>query len=237
MFRGAAPARVDQLVPPAAAGLGRALQPRPRRQRRAEDHGHHRRRAARRRSDRRVLRSRSGSCSSPTPPSRSARCRAAGASSTRWARRSRGCSPSADSPPRPRAPISLFTATALGVPVSTTHTITGAIVGVGRDAAAVGRALGRGRGGSCGRGCSRFPRCGAHRRRQLLRARRRSELAEAQLALAPHALDRAGEPRSEAPPPGAVRHRDAAAVQFARCLTIARPRPVPPGRPRDLSTR
>ena len=40
--------------------------------------------------------------------------------------------------------ISLFTATYLGVPVSTTHTITGAIIGVGVDQAAVGRALGRG---------------------------------------------------------------------------------------------
>ena len=32
---------------------------------------------------------------------------------------------------RDRRRISLFTATALGVPVSTTHTITGAIIGVG----------------------------------------------------------------------------------------------------------
>ena len=37
------------LVPQAAAGLGRRLQPRPRRQRRAEDDGDHRRRALRRR--------------------------------------------------------------------------------------------------------------------------------------------------------------------------------------------
>ena len=42
-----------------------------------------------------------------------------------------------------RGAISLFTATHLGVPVSTTHTITGAIVGVGVDPAAVGGALGR----------------------------------------------------------------------------------------------
>ena len=33
--------------------------------------------------------------------------------------------------PKPVAPLTLFLATALGVPVSTTHTITGAIVGVG----------------------------------------------------------------------------------------------------------
>ena len=38
--------------------------------------------------------------------------------------------------------ISLFTATHLGIPVSTTHTITGAIIGVGIHQAAVGRAMG-----------------------------------------------------------------------------------------------
>ena len=45
--------------------------------------------------------------------------------------RSPSCSRSAGSPRRPRGAISLFTATHLGVPVSTTHTITGAIIGVG----------------------------------------------------------------------------------------------------------
>ncbi len=39
--------------------------------------------------------------------------------------------------------ITLFLATALGIPVSTTHTITGAIVGVGASQKDVGRALGR----------------------------------------------------------------------------------------------
>ena len=53
------------LVPPAAAGLGGALQPRPRRQRRAEDDGHHRRRAAGGRPASRSSTSRSGWCSSP----------------------------------------------------------------------------------------------------------------------------------------------------------------------------
>ena len=41
--------------------------------------------------------------------------------------------------------ITLFLATALGIPVSTTHTITGAIVGVGSVRQRVGGALGRGR--------------------------------------------------------------------------------------------
>ncbi len=39
--------------------------------------------------------------------------------------------------------ITLFLATALGIPVSTTHTITGAIVGVGSVRRAARRALGR----------------------------------------------------------------------------------------------
>ena len=41
--------------------------------------------------------------------------------------------------------ITLFLATALGIPVSTTHTITGAIVGVGSAQRASRGALGRGR--------------------------------------------------------------------------------------------
>ena len=43
------------------------------------------------------------------------------------------------------AAVAIYTATALGVGVSTTHTITGAIVGVGRHAPVVGGPLGRGR--------------------------------------------------------------------------------------------
>ena len=39
--------------------------------------------------------------------------------------------------------ITLFVATALGIPVSTTHTITGAIVGVGAVHQALGGPLGR----------------------------------------------------------------------------------------------
>ena len=66
-----------------------------------------------------------------TPRSRSARCRAAGGSSIRWDRRSPSCSRSGASRLKPRGAIALFTATHLGIPVSTTHTITGAIIGVG----------------------------------------------------------------------------------------------------------
>ena len=40
--------------------------------------------------------------------------------------------------------IVLFTASLLGIPVSTTHTITGAIIGAGRCAARIGGSLGRG---------------------------------------------------------------------------------------------
>ena len=57
--------------------------------------------------------------------------RAAGASSTRWDRRSPSCSRSAASRRRPARRICAVIATQLGVPVSTTHAITGAIVGVG----------------------------------------------------------------------------------------------------------
>ena len=62
---------------------------------------------------------------------RLARCSAAGASSTRWDRRSPGSIRCRVSAPRPAARITLFGATWLGIPVSTTHTITGAIIGVG----------------------------------------------------------------------------------------------------------
>ena len=64
--------------------------------------------------------------------SASARCPAAGASSTRWDRRSPSCSRSAASPRRPARRVAIFIAThARRAGISTTHTITGAIVGVG----------------------------------------------------------------------------------------------------------
>ena len=58
-------------------------------------------------------------------------CSAAGASSRPWARRSPSCSPVGGFCAETGGALTLFLATALGIPVSTTHTITGAIVGVG----------------------------------------------------------------------------------------------------------
>ncbi len=66
-----------------------------------------------------------------TRRSASGRSQAAGASSTRWDRRSRACSRSAASPPRPQAPSRSSPPRRSACPVSTTHTITGAIIGVG----------------------------------------------------------------------------------------------------------
>ena len=122
-----------QVVPPAAAGFGRRLQPGPRRQRRAEDHRHHldaadrhrlrrrRRQGAARLGDHQLLRGHRGA----------APCSAAGASSRPWARRSPSCKPVGGFCAETGGALTLFLATALGIPVSTTHTITGAIVGVG----------------------------------------------------------------------------------------------------------
>jgi hypothetical protein len=101
----ARPSKVDKLVPPAAAGVRRCVQPGPRRQRRAEDHRHHldaadRHRLRRRRpglaaqlGDRQLLRRHRAW----------APCSAAGASSRPWARRSPSSSRWAASAPRPAA--------------------------------------------------------------------------------------------------------------------------------------
>ena len=75
--------------------------------------------------------SRSGSCWRATPRWGSARCRAAGASCGRWGCGSRSCKPVGGFCAETGGAITLFLATHLGIPVSTTHTITGAIVGVG----------------------------------------------------------------------------------------------------------
>ncbi len=66
-----------------------------------------------------------------TRRSRWARSRAAGASSTRWARRSPSCRRSAASPRRPAARSRSSRRRTSACRVSTTHTITGAIIGVG----------------------------------------------------------------------------------------------------------
>ena len=74
-----------------------------------------------------------------------ARCSAAGASSRRWARSITKLKPVGGFCAETGGAITLFLATALGIPVSTTHTITGAIVGVGSVRKTVSGALGRGR--------------------------------------------------------------------------------------------
>ena len=132
IFQRKSPKRVDRIVPPAAARLRRRLLA-----------------SATARTTRRRRWASSPACSSPPAiiktfydsdlgDSRRAHgdrprhaLAAAGASSTRWARRSRSCSRSAASPPRPPARSRSSWPAHFGIPVSTTHTITGAIVGVG----------------------------------------------------------------------------------------------------------
>ena len=81
IFRRSTPAARGHAVPPAAAGLGRGVQPRARLQRRAEDRRHHHRAAVLHRPpDRRVPRPVLGRALAATARSASARCRAAGAS-------------------------------------------------------------------------------------------------------------------------------------------------------------
>ena len=134
-FSRTSPGRVDhwfrrlQLVSAAAYSLG------PRRQRRAEDHGDHRRRAGRRRLP--------GPASTASCRSRSGSIMAAhaaialGTLSGGWriihtmGSRITKLQPVGGFAAETAGAISLFTATHLGVPVSTTHTITGAIIGVG----------------------------------------------------------------------------------------------------------
>jgi phosphate transporter family protein len=71
------------------------------------------------------------SCHLSTPPSVSAHCQAAGVSFTPWDLGPPACNRSAVSPRKLRGAVTLFSAAHLGFPVSTTHTITGAIAGVG----------------------------------------------------------------------------------------------------------
>ena len=121
-------------VPRRPAVLGGRVLDRPRRQRRAEDdrrdlgrddRGRHA--AARRAHARAVL----GRSSRRTARWRSAPRSAAGASSRRWAWASRASSRSAASARASPARSRCSARPSLHIPVSTTHTITGAIVGVG----------------------------------------------------------------------------------------------------------
>ena len=145
------PARVAaagrQLVPPPAAGLGRPVQPRPRRQRRAEDDRHHLDAADRRRA--------TSARATTLPPAWVIwSCYIAIGLGTLFGgwrivktmgQQITKLKPVGGFCAETGGAITLFLATALGIPVSTTHTITGAIVGVGSVRRAVGGALGRGR--------------------------------------------------------------------------------------------
>ena len=123
-------------VPQPAAGVGGGVQPRPRRQRRAEDDGDHRRPARRRAQARRQRAQETDamplwivlSCHSAialgTMFGGWRIVRTMGNKLTRLQPMGGVCAESA-------AAATLFFASYKGIPVSTTHTITGAIVGVG----------------------------------------------------------------------------------------------------------
>ena len=96
-----------------------------------------------RRAPSRPSRCRSGSSSCPRRRSRSAPPSAAGGSCTRWASGSSSSSRSTASPPR-RPPRRVLLGTAhFGMPVSTTHVISSAIMGVGTSQGVRRRPLGR----------------------------------------------------------------------------------------------
>jgi PiT family inorganic phosphate transporter len=144
-----------QMVPPAAAGLGRRLQPGAWRQRRAEDHRHHLDAA-----DRHGLRA----ASDKSPPTWViVSCYMAMRLGTMFGgwrivktmgQKITKLKPVGGFCAETGGAITLFLATALGIPVSTTHTITGAIVGVGSPSAPA-RCAGAWRATSSGPGSSR----------------------------------------------------------------------------------
>ena len=185
---------------------------------------------------------RSGSSWPRTPRSRSARCRAAGGSSTRWGRASPSSTPVGGFAAETAGAISLFTATHLGVPVSTTHTITGAIIGVGSI-----RRLSAVRWGVAGRivwawvltiPASAFIAAVVY----WVVAQHDRTVARCKGQRSPSPFQSAASSTVKIAPPS---RRFAALTRpscsSTRCLTMARPSPVPPGsrslRERALSTR
>ena len=127
--------------------------------------------------------------------------------------------------------ISLFTATHFGVPVSTTHTITGAIIGVGSI-----RRLSAVRWGVAGRIVWAW----------ILTIPAAALIAAIiywMTAATVRAVSYGGrlDREDRAALVASVRGDDPPPCSSTRCLTIERPRPVPPGslpsRVRDLSTR
>ena len=100
-----------------------------------------------------VLRAALGRARLPRARWASARCPAAGASSRTMGLRITKLKPVGGFCAETGGAITLFLATHLGVPVSTTHTITGAIVGVGSVTQARRRCAGASPAASSGRGC------------------------------------------------------------------------------------
>ena len=112
-------------------------------ERRAEDDGRDRARALRARVDRHLLHPDLGegrgraSRSPPAPtPAAGGSCARSASASSRWTRR--------PASPRRRPPGAvIYASTKYGYPLSTTHVVSGAVMGAGRDEAALGGALGR----------------------------------------------------------------------------------------------
>ncbi len=162
-------ARRPVFSPGAAGQLGAAVVF-ARRQRRAEDDGRHCRPAGLRARDVRACRragctrstcptttrSRAGSSSARTPRSRLALFSAAGASCTRWVSGSPSCAQLSGFCAETGGPTAILIATHFGIPVSTTHTITGRDRRRRRDATRCRRFGGGSPAESCGRGCSRY---------------------------------------------------------------------------------
>ncbi len=133
VFQAHAPDQGGQMVPPPATGVRRRLHPGPRRQRCAKNHRHHLAAA-----DRHRLQPRPATAAPPTWVIVS--CYAAIGLGTMFGgwrivktmgQKITKLKPVGGFCAETGGALTLFVATVLGVPVSTTHTITGAIVGVG----------------------------------------------------------------------------------------------------------